>query len=122
MSEICLLLDEHVPLVIQMQLTRMMEGLRVYAIGDHFAPQRGASDPEILLWLETHDCLLVTNNRSTMPVHLRQHLAAGHHVPGIIQLPKRLRATGKILADLVLLCSASKPGEFMDQIVYLPLR
>jgi len=122
MSTISFLLDEHVPLLIQAQLEQMEPKLRVYAIGDGVAPPKGTPDPDILLWIEAHGCMLVTNNRSTIPVNLRAHLDQGRHVPGIIQLPRRVRSFGTILNDLLLIWGASLPDEFRDQIVYLPLR
>ena len=64
--------------------------------------------------------MLVTNNRATMPVHLQAHLSQGKHVPGIVQLPRRMNI-GAILDDLLLIWGASQPGELQDQIVYLSL-
>ena len=55
-----------------------------------------------------------------MPVHLQAHLVQERHVPGIVQLPRRMNV-GAILDDLLLIASASLPDEFRDQIVYLPL-
>jgi len=121
MNGLCFLLDEHVPVFIQAQLERMEPELSVYAIGDGIAPPKGTPDPDILIWIEAHGCMLVTNNRSTIPVHLRAHLDQGRHVPGIIQLPRRMRNVGAILDDLLLIWGAGRPGEFQDQIVYLPL-
>ena len=121
MSAVCLLLDEHVPLIIQAQLEQMEPGVTIYAIGDGIAPSRGTPDPDILCWIETHGCILVTNNRATMPVHLQEHLAQGRHVPGIVQLPRRM-SIGPILDDLLLIWGVGLPDEFQDQIVYLPLR
>lgn len=121
MRDVCFLLDEHVPLMIQAQLERTEPELRVHAIGDSHAPPKGTSDPDILLWIEAHGCMLVTNNRSTIPVHLRSHLEGGRHVAGIVMLPKRMRNVGAILDDLLLIWGAKLPDEFEDQIVYLPL-
>jgi hypothetical protein len=121
MSAIGFLLDEHVPLIIQAQLEQMEPGIPIYAVGDGVAPPNGTPDPDILCWIEAHGCMLVTNNRATIPVHLRAHLAQDRHVPGIVQLPRRMNI-GAILDDLLLIYGASLPGEFQDQIVYLPLR
>lgn len=55
-----------------------------------------------------------------MPVHLKDHLEIGKHIPGIIQLPRRLEVS-LIVADLVLLWSLSQPDEFQDQLIHLPL-
>ena len=94
--------------------------ITAYAIGDGIAPPKGTVDPDILDWIEANNCWLVTNNRASMPVHLRDHLSSGKHIPGIIQLPRRLDVA-QIAADLVLLWSAARPGEFQDQLVHLPL-
>ncbi len=120
MNTICFLLDEHVPHVIRVQLEQMEPDIHVYAIGDDTAPPRGTPDPDILCWIEVHGCMLVTNNRASMPVHLQEHLVQNRHVPGIVQLPRRM-SIGVILDDLLLLWGASLSGEFQDQIVHLPL-
>lgn len=83
--------------------------------------RQGAADGDILAWIEEHGCMLVTNNRATMPLHLQNHLALGRHVPGMVQLPRRMNIRA-ILADLSLIGGAGRPGEFQDQIIYLPLR
>lgn len=121
MSPVCFLLDEHVPPFIQAQLARLEPDLRVYRIGDDPAPATGTLDPAVLLWVEAHDCMLVTNNRASMPGHLADHLSLGHHVPGIIQLPRRMNIR-VILDDLWLIWAAARPDEFRDQIVHLPLQ
>ena len=54
-----------------------------------------------------------------MPGHLRDHLAAGGHVPGILVVPFPL---GALVEELILIWGASLPDEYQDQIVYLPLR
>lgn len=121
MNALCFLLDEHVPLAIQERLVLIEPRIRVYTIGDDDVPSKGTSDADLLRWIEERGCMLVTNNRSTIPVHLRAHINLGRHIPGIVQLPKRMHI-GTILADLLLIWEASLPGEFQDQIVYLPLR
>ena len=121
MSDIGFLLDEHVPPIIQARLNQREPRLRVYTVGDNAAPMRGTSDGELLRWIEANQCLLVTNNRATMPLHLAAHLAHGRHLPGIVQLPRRLNV-GVVIEDLLLIWAAGQPDEFQDQILYLPLR
>jgi hypothetical protein len=115
------LLDENVDPAFQEPLQRNTPGLGVYYIGDGYAPPLSTLDPEILIWIEGHDCMLLTYNRSSMPVHLREHLAAGRHVPGIVQLDQQM-SSGDIIEDLLLIQGAGLPGEFADRIIYLPLR
>lgn len=120
MSAICFLLNENIPRMIRSLLEQIGPEIQVYAIGDGFAQPRGTSDPDILLWIEAHGCMLVTNNRASMPVHLQAYLTQGHHVLGIVQLPKRMNAH-LIVDDIVLIWGAGMPDEFRDRIVYLPL-
>ncbi len=117
----CFLLDEHIPHAIVNGLQRLEPAIRVFVIGRSNSPAIGTSDPDLLNWIERHNCLLVTNNRSTMPGHLREHLASGHHVPGILIISPRL-ALRVILDNLHLIWGAGFPNEFKDQIVYLPLK
>ena len=77
MSDVGLLFDEHVARSLQEQLHQAEPQLRLFAVGDGIAPPLGTPDPGLLRWLEEHNCLLVTNNRSSMPGHLADHLAAG---------------------------------------------
>ena len=115
------LLDEHIPPIYQTQLLYHEPSLMVLRIGDEEAPERRTPDPEILKWCEKHDFSLVTNNRKSMPRHLVDHLAAGHHVPGIFTVNLNV-SIGLIIEQLILIASASYEDEYIDQIVYVPLR
>ena len=90
-------------------------------MGDEAVPPIGTLDPDILKWIETNNCLLITNNRASIPVHLKDHLAQGLHIPGINQLPRRMDIR-MVLEDLLLIYLLGEPDEFQDQIIYLPLR
>ena len=92
----------------------------VWRVGTPGAPPRGTLDPQILLWCEAHDFVLVTNNRKSMPVHLADHLAAGRHIPGILTVDIT-RDMARNLDDLLLAALAAEPDEYADRIVYLPL-
>ena len=115
------LLDEHIPPIYRTQLLYHEPALTVLEIGDRDAPARGTPDPEILHWYEQNRFSLITNNRKSMPQHLREHLASGHHVPGIftIDLNVSMRV---VLEELILIALASQENEYLDQIVYVPLR
>ena len=115
------LLDEHIPPVYQTQLLYHEPSLMVLMVGNEGTPARGTPDPEILHWCEQNDFSLITNNRKSMPQHLREHLTAGHHVPGIftIDLNAPMRV---ILEELILIAAVSQEDEYLDQIAYVPLR
>lgn len=114
------LMDENLDPVYQIQLRRKEPDLVVWAIGDPGTPTKGTLDPDILLWCERYDFILVTNNRSSMPVHLAAHLAQGCHIPGIFQLNPGM-SVGETLEELVLAALVSLEVEYRDRISYLPL-
>jgi predicted nuclease of predicted toxin-antitoxin system len=114
------LLDENLPPLYRAQLLRLQPDLTVWMVGDPGVPPKSTLDPEILTWCELNNCILVTNNRSSMPIHLKAHLAQGFHVPGIFVL--RPRAIIKqVLDDLILIALAVEETEYQDRIVHIPL-
>jgi hypothetical protein len=80
------LLDENVNPVYKIQLRRVRPNLTIWSVGEPTTPTKGTLDPEILLWCEEYDFILVTNNRTSMPVHLAEHLAQDRHIAGIFIL------------------------------------
>lgn len=108
------------PHAVRDQLLLREPGMEVFAVGDTVAPALGTPDPDILIWLEAKDAVLVSRNRRTMPVHLRDHLAAGNHVPGILLIRRRY-TWGQIIEDLHLIWDASASNEYRDRIEYLLL-
>jgi hypothetical protein len=119
MSRPCFLLDEHIPHAILRGLRLRESAIRVFVVGGAFGePGIETPDPELLVWIEEHGCLLVTNNRATMPEHLANHLAQGRHIPGILIIPRRF-TLGATIDILHLIWAASYEDDFFDQIVYL---
>jgi hypothetical protein len=80
------LIDENVNPLYVVQLRRLQSELVVWSIGEPNTPPKGTLDPTILLWCEEYNFILVTNNRSSMPIHLKEHLEEGRHIPGIFIL------------------------------------
>jgi hypothetical protein len=114
------LLDENVDRALLDGLHQHHPDIIAWIIGDPATPPRKTPDPDIFLRCEAHDFVLVTNNRSTMPVHLQDHVAARHHVPGIFILNPGM-SLGDTLDELALVCEASLPDEYLDQIRHLPI-
>jgi hypothetical protein len=115
---IAYLFDENVDAALVAGLRRFDPGIPVRAVGESAAPPRGTLDPEILLWCEEWAFILVTNNRHSMPIHLRDHLAAGRHMPGVFILNAAM-GYGETIEVLQLNAHASEPGEHRDQIKHL---
>jgi len=114
------LLDENVDPRLRKALIRHSPDMVVWCVGDSGAPPLETKDPEILIWCEKKRFTLVTNNRASMPVHLRDHFAEGKHIPGIFIL-KRNMIMREIIDELVLIWEVAEPDEYADEIKYLPI-
>jgi len=74
----------------------------------------------ILGWLEENGYILVTENRSTIPVHLSDHFAAGQHVPGVFWIRPDV-GIGRVIEELYLIWSVSTAEEYRDRALFIPL-
>ena len=88
------------------------------AWADADAPPWGTEDAEILIWCEINGTSPVTNNRRSMPRHLRDHLLAGGHVPAIFLLTRGL-TIGDVAERLALVSGASDGAKYLDQLMHL---
>ncbi|MCP4164512.1 MAG: hypothetical protein GY759_01305 [Chloroflexi bacterium] len=114
------LLDENVNPRLGVGLRSQWPEMTAWCIGDPGAPPRGTLDPDILIWCELHDFILITNNRASMPVHLQEHLVAGHHSPGVITLTDKM-SMGAVIESLGDLYKLSDSDNYSDNISYMPL-
>ncbi|MBW4497750.1 MAG: DUF5615 family PIN-like protein [Oscillatoria princeps RMCB-10] len=114
------LMDENVDPVYAAQLRRREPDLRIRVVGEPDIPARGTLDPEILVWCEEYGFILVTNNRTSMPVHLAAHIGLGRQVPGIFILNPDL-SIGRNIDELILIAKGSFEGDYQNQIIHLPL-
>ncbi|HUO08793.1 MAG TPA: DUF5615 family PIN-like protein [Phycisphaerae bacterium] len=80
----------------------------------------GLDDPSVLLRAAQENRILLTHDRATMPNFAYQHLAAGHHLPGVFILHDRL-SVGAAIDELLLIVACSEQHEWEGRIVYLPL-
>ena len=79
--QIRFLLDENTSHIIQDGLKRRQPEVEIQVIGGEGVPPLSTKDEDILKFLEREGYILVSSNRSTMPVHLREHLQKGRHIP-----------------------------------------
>ena len=93
--------------------------IEVLRVGDAGCPAYGTQDPELLVWCEENDFILVSDDRTTLPKHLQDHLALGRHSPGIL-LVKHNSTIQKIIESVVLVVSVD-PELCRDQWVFIPL-
>ena len=91
----------------------------VVRVGDVGVVPLGTKDPELLRWAELEGRILVSEDRRTMSKHLADHLAAGHHSPGVmtlkVQVPLR-----SVLDFLVVAAHATEPDEWADANWFVP--
>lgn len=114
------LFDEHLPRWWRRTIIELDATIDIRYVGEPGAPPLHAPDEVLLDWCERFDAILVTNNRSSMPDHLADHLAAGKHIPGIFLVQPMLDP--HIWANsLAYIVGASLPNEYQDRIVYPPL-
>ena len=118
-NQIRFLLDENTTHVIRDGLKRRQPEVEVRVIRDEGAPQISTKDEDILIFLEREGYILVSSNRSTMPIHLQAHLKIGQHIPSILLLRPNV-SYQQIIETLELICLASVPEDFQDQIKYIP--
>jgi hypothetical protein len=114
------LFDECFPPRLASELRRREPELEVEYVGKGGILPKGTLDPEVLIWCEDNDYVLVTNNRNTIPQHLADHLAAGRHIPGAFQVPYEW-SVEEMFAELILIAGTALPGEYVDHIRYLPI-
>lgn len=91
----------------------------VLRVGEPGAPPFGTQDPQLLVWCEENDRILVSDDRNTLPVHLGNHLAAGRRSPGIL-LIKNDTTIPKVVESVVLIV-ALEPELSRDRCVFIPL-
>lgn len=113
------LIDENVNPLYPKQIRTKEPSIVIKVIGEEETPPRGTLDPEILDYCEENNFVLVTNNRTSMPVHLLDHIDKRHHIPGIFILNPNL-SVGDNLEELILAALASEDNEYQDRIIYLP--
>ncbi len=78
------LLDENLSKQIKFAVLRKNSLINILCIGDQNAPSFGTLDPEILLYVEQSQRLLITDNRKSMPRHLEDHWSTKRIIWGLL--------------------------------------
>ena len=104
---------------IVLALRRTLPNVDVLTVRE--AGHGGCADPEVLAWAAEEDRVLLTHDVTTMTRHALERIARGAHMPGVVAVHQRL-PIGNVLDDLVLVASCSLPGDWVNQVQFLPLR
>jgi hypothetical protein len=117
------LLDEHLRGVllhaVHQHNARGVHVLDVLQVGDPPGLPLGSKDPDILLWAERENRVLVTRDVRTLPTHLTDHLKAGRRSPGVLILRPKL-SVPRVVAELALYAHVGDPLAIQDRIEFIP--
>jgi hypothetical protein len=94
--------------------------IEITCIGEYNAPPLGSKDPEILIWAEREQRILIYSDFSTLPNFLNDHLRAGRHSPGVF-LIRRGSSFPEVVEFLVLAAYASEPWEWRDRCQFISI-
>lgn len=78
-----------------------------------------ATDAQLLTWAEREGRIIVTHDRTTMPVHAADLIGKGKKIAGLFVVPRRI-ALRNVLDDLELMITCSENYEWVNFIRYLP--
>ncbi len=120
MSRVAFLFDEHIDPRFLTALRRRLPTLDARGVGEPQAPRRGTPDEQLLEFCEGDRRILITQDRASLPGHIRNHLTAGRTLWGVFVFPYR-PAFGPTLEDLVLVAEATEAEEWIGQIWSLPI-
>ncbi|MGL5871409.1 MAG: DUF5615 family PIN-like protein [Xenococcaceae cyanobacterium] len=113
-------LDKNLSPRLKLAIFRLNPEVDVLRVGDPGMPALGTIDPEILIYLERSQRILLTDNRNSKPEHLQAHWANGGCIWGLFWL--RPKATVRELAeDLILIWETTEAEEWRNQLAWIPL-
>ncbi len=77
-------------------------------------------DSELILWATANKCILLTQDRKTMPKHFASLFEQGETLTGVFVIPRRL-PIGQAIDELEIMITCSKAEEWQNIIKILPL-
>jgi len=81
----------------------------------------GQPDPAVLAWAAEHGRVLLTHDSATLVGHALARVGAGQAMTGVLVAPQRA-APAAIVDDLELIDAVGIAEDWIDRVVYLPLR
>ena len=80
---------------------------------------RQTPDADILEWAATQERVLLSHDASTVPAAAYQRIGDGKPMPGVFIVPDRM-PIGQAIDEILFLVDVD-PGEWKDQVLFLPL-
>lgn len=78
-----------------------------------------ATDTELLIWAAKARRIVVTHDRTTMPVYAAELMRSGIEIAGLCVVPRTM-SLGQVLEDLELMITCSENEDWFNVILYLP--
>jgi hypothetical protein len=78
-----------------------------------------ATDPELLTWAAQKGIIIVTHDRTTMPIHAADLMSKGENIAGVFVVLRSL-PLHQVIEDLELMITCSENDEWVNVIRYLP--
>jgi hypothetical protein len=113
------LADENVDVDIVLGLKRRVDDVDIVRVQD--VGLRTQDDPAILQWVADEGRVLVSHDLRTVPDFAFERVIAGLGMPGVFLAAKAL-PMAVVIDELALIAEASDSEDWVDQVVYLPLR
>ena len=110
-------MDEHIDPAIVRGLLRVKPSLEIVLASRQFV---GWPDQDLLEWAAQNGYLLVTRDINTLVGFAYQRIEKGQFTEGILVLRQGF-SIGQVIRDLLLMAEVGLPGEWSNQILYLPL-
>jgi hypothetical protein len=89
--------------------------MRVQDVGLSATP-----DPHVLAWAAVEGCILLTQDRDTMPNFACDRVQAGQPMPGVF-LVSDLMPVGQAIEEILLAVECLPPEECKDLVRFFPL-
>ncbi|MEM6599187.1 MAG: DUF5615 family PIN-like protein [Cyanobacteria bacterium P01_C01_bin.69] len=99
-------------------IRRLPNGVDIVRVQD--VELMNADDPTILEWAASENRVLLTHDVATVIGYACERINRGLQMPGVIEVIATA-PIGKIIEDLELLILCSKPGEYNNRIIFVPL-
>ena len=117
------LLDENLPgRVVRAIQRHNLTGellLDIVRVGDLPELPLGADDSMVLLWAESANRILISEDKHTLPNHLETHLAAGRHSPDVFLVRPATRLSD-LIEYLALIAHLTERFEWQDRVTFIP--